>query len=205
MKQGKTESRGGSRGRQTSESRQGVGSTKQQQPMNETDTDESMKNHPLHQLFLNELADVYSAEQQLIKALPRMAEAAQSEELRSAIESHLEETKNQAERLDQVAKGLNETLEDNTCEAMEGLLKEGKELMEEYEGNLALDPALIAAAQKVEHYEIATYGTLIAWARQMGHQNAVLLLEETLEEEKNADEKLTSIAEEVNVEADKDV
>ena len=204
MKQDKTQSRGASRGRQASESRPQAGSTKQKQTFGETesDTDESMKNHPLHELFLNELADVYSAEQQLIKALPKMAEAAQSDELRSAIESHLEETRNQAERLDQVAKGLNETIEDNTCEAMEGLLKEGEELMEKYEGNPALDAALIAAAQKVEHYEIATYGTLIAWARQMGHQNAVLLLEETLQEEKSADEKLTSIAEEVNLEAD---
>ena len=152
-------------------------------------------NNELHELFIDELADVYNAEQQLLKALPKMAKAANSTELQEAFESHLEETQEHVSRLEQIFKGLGETLKRKKCKAMEGLLEEGEEIMEEFGDSNALDAALIAAAQKVEHYEIATYGTLRTWAELMDHQDAVELLEETLEEEKAADEKLTGIAE----------
>ena len=155
------------------------------------------------ELFLDELADIYNAERQLVEALPKMAQAARSSELREAFESHLDETTNQVRRLEQVAASVEATLQSNQCEAMEGLLKEGQEMMEEYDGKPTLDAALIAAAQKVEHYEIATYGTLAAWARQMGHEDALALLEETMEEEKAADEKLTELGEsQANLEID---
>ena len=151
-------------------------------------------NNDLHELFLDELADVYSAEQQLIKALPKMVKAAQSDELREAFESHLERTRAHAARLQEVARTLDESLENKTCAAMQGLIKEASELMEEQKDSTALDAALIAAGQKVEHYEIASYGTLIAWAEEMGHEEAVKVLTQTLEEEEAADEKLSSIA-----------
>ena len=155
------------------------------------------QNSELHKLFLEQLADVYNAEQQLIKALPKVAKNAQSEELRDAIEEHLEQTQEQAKRLEQVAKSLDEILKRKTCAAMKGLIEETDEMMKEEKNSSALDAAIIAAAQKVEHYEIASYGTLVTWAQQMGHDEAVELLEETLDEEKAADEKLTSIAESV--------
>ena len=151
-------------------------------------------NNDLYELFLDELADVYSAEQQLIKALPKMVKAAQSDELRQAFESHLEETRGHAMRLQEVAKALGESPENKTCAAMQGLIKEAGELMEEQKDSTALDAALIAAGQKVEHYEMASYGTLIAWAEELGHEEAVKILTETLEEEEAADEKLSSIA-----------
>lgn len=158
--------------------------------------DETPKmDNDLHELFLDELADVYNAEQQLIKALPKMAKAAESDELREAFESHLEETRTHATRLEEAAQSLDETLKRKTCAAMKGLIEEADDLMKEQKDSSALDAALIAAAQKVEHYEIASYGTLVAWAEQMGHDEAVRILEETLGEEKAADEKLTSIAE----------
>jgi ferritin-like metal-binding protein YciE len=156
---------------------------------------QDMQKNPLHTLFLNELADIYNAEQQLIKALPKMAEAAQSDELREAFETHLEETEAQVGRLDELATNLGESIKSKKCKAMEGLVQEAKDLMDEQEDKPSLDAALIAAAQKVEHYEIATYGTLAAWARQMGHDEAVELLEETLEEEKSANDTLTGLAE----------
>jgi ferritin-like metal-binding protein YciE len=161
---------------------------------NRNETERPEMNNDLHELFLDELGDVYSAEQQLIKALPKMVKAAQSDELRKAFELHLEETRKQATRLEEVAKGLEESLKKKTCAAMQGLIKEAGELMEEQKDSFALDAALIAAGQKVEHYEMASYGTLIAWAEEMGHDDAVELLRETLEEEEAADEKLTSIA-----------
>ena len=151
-------------------------------------------NNDLYELFLDELADVYSAEQQLIKALPKMVKAAQSDDLREAFESHLEETRGHATRLQEVAKALDESLENKTCAAMQGLIKEAGELMEEQKDSTALDAALIAAGQKVEHYEMASYGTLIAWAEELGHEKAVKVLSETLQEEEAADEKLTEIA-----------
>lgn len=149
----------------------------------------------LHELFLDELADILNAERQLTKALPKMAKAAKSEELTAAFKSHLAETENQITRLEQVFASLDEPVKSKECKAMKGLLEEGKDLMEEMKDSSALDAALIAAAQKVEHYEIASYGTVCAWAEKMGHDEAVELLTATLDEEKLADEKLTAIAE----------
>ncbi len=151
----------------------------------------------LHRLFLKELADIYDAEHQLTKALPKLAKVAQSDELREAIESHLEETENHISRLEQVAQSLNETLKRKTCQAMKGLIEEGEDIVKEQKDTSALDAGIIAAAQKVEHYEIASYGTLCAWAEQMGHEEASKLLRETEEEESAADEKLTEVAENI--------
>lgn len=151
----------------------------------------------LHRLFLDELADVLNAEQQLTKALPKMAKAAQSEELREALESHLEETEEHISRLEQVFESLDEKVKSKTCKAMKGLLEEGDEIVKEQKNSDALDAGIIAACQKVEHYEIASYGTLRAWAEEMGHDEAVKLLTQTEEEEIAADEKLTEVAETV--------
>jgi ferritin-like metal-binding protein YciE len=149
----------------------------------------------LHELFLEELADVYNAETQITKALPKMAKAAESDELRQAFEEHLQQTEEQISRLDQVFESLGETMKRKTCKGMQGLIEEGKEVMEEQKGSAAIDAALIAAAQKVEHYEIATYGTLCAWAEQMGHQEALELLKQNIDEEETTDERLTELAE----------
>lgn len=149
----------------------------------------------LHELFLDELSDLHSAEKQLTKALPKMFKAAQSDELKSAIESHLEETEGHVDRLEKVFQSLDEKLKRKTCAAMEGLVEEASELLQEQKGKSSLDAAVIAAAQKVEHYEIASYGTVHAWALQMGHEEAAGLLKATLEEESAADEKLSEIAE----------
>jgi len=149
----------------------------------------------LHELFLEELADIYNAEQQLTKALPKMAKAAEAEELRQAFEEHLQQTEEQITRLDQVFETLDESMKRKTCKAMQGLIEEGNEVMQEYKGSPAIDAALIAAAQKVEHYEIATYGTLCTWAEQMGHQEALELLKQSIDEEETTDERLTELAE----------
>ncbi|MGH7523215.1 MAG: ferritin-like domain-containing protein [Gemmatimonadales bacterium] len=152
---------------------------------------------PLHEMFLDELHDMYNAEKQLISALPKMAKAANDPKLRKAFESHLEETKNHYARLEQAFESMEEAVKGKTSEAMKGLVKEGGEIIDK-KGDLpdaVVDAGLIAAAQKVEHYEIASYGTLITWARMMGHDEVVQLLEETLGEEKAADEKLNSLAE----------
>ena len=162
---------------------------------NQTENQSGSLDNDLHALFLGELADLYSAEKQLTEALPKMMDAAQSEELKSALEQHLGETEDHVTRLEEVAKSLGQTLEQKTCAAMEGLIKEGSELVEEQKGKSSVDPAIIAAAQKVEHYEIASYGTVRAWAEQMGYEDAAELLEETLHEESAADDKLTDIAE----------
>lgn len=162
-----------------------------------TESESEEMNSDLHELFLEQLADVYDAEQQLTKALPKMAKAAESDELREAIESHLEETEEHVSRLEQVAQSLDETLKRKTCQATKGLIAEAEELMKDHKNTSAIDAAIIAAAQKVEHYEIATYGTLASWAEHMGHDEAAKLLRETEEEESAADEKLTSIAESV--------
>jgi ferritin-like metal-binding protein YciE len=165
--------------------------------------EESGMNNDLHELFLDELVDVHNAEQQLTKALPKMAKAAESDELRDAFESHLAQTQEHVSRIEEVVEGLGEKLKRKTCKAMKGLVEEAQELMKEEKDSSALDAALIAAAQKVEHYEIASYGTLCAWADQMGHSDAVKTLKKTLKEENETDEKLTSIAESLaNVEAE---
>jgi ferritin-like metal-binding protein YciE len=148
----------------------------------------------LHDAFIAELRDTYDAEKQLIKALPKMVKAATSPDLRNAFASHLEETRGQVGRLEQVFASLDEKVRGKHCDGMAGILEEGKSVIEEFD-DPALDAGLIASAQRVEHYEMAAYGTLVAWARAMGHEDAADLLQETLEEEKAADEKLTALAE----------
>src|SRR4051812_27508620 len=155
----------------------------------------------LNELFVEEVKDIYDAEKQLVKALPKMAKAAQSEELRAAFEEHLEITKAHVSRLEEVFQHLGMPARGKTCEGMKGLIEEGEEAMEEMEGTV-LDAALIASAQKVEHYEIATYGTLATFAEVLDMQDAKDLLGQTLDEEKEADEKLTQIAMQINPEAE---
>jgi ferritin-like metal-binding protein YciE len=147
-------------------------------------------------LFIHELSDVYSAEKQITKALPRMARASTNPKLAEAFKSHLEETQGQIERIDQLVGQAGLKLKRMKCVAMEGLVEESKELLEEIEKGAVLDAALIGACQKVEHYEIASYGTLIAMAKHLGMTEAAALHAETLAEEKGADDKLTAIAEE---------
>ena len=149
----------------------------------------------LHDAFLDELRDTYDAEKQIIKALPKMAKAASSPELRSAFEMHLEETRGQVARLEEVFGALGEKVRGKHCDGMAGIIEEGKSAMEEDFDDSTMDAALIASAQRVEHYEMAAYGTLVAWAKVMGHNEALGLLEETLEEEKATDAKLTQLAE----------
>jgi ferritin-like metal-binding protein YciE len=151
----------------------------------------------LRETFVEELKDVYDAEKQLLKALPKMAKAAEHEELKEAFEMHLHETEEHVRRLEQVFKLMNQPAKGKKCKAMQGLVEEGEELIDEEEG----DAALICAAQKVEHYEIASYGSLESWAKLMGEQEVADLVGETLSEEKAADEKLTGIAEQtINIE-----
>ena len=165
------------------------------QSQSEYESGQQNMDNDLHKLFLDELADIYSAEQQLTKALPKMAKAAESDELRQAFEEHLQQTEEQISRLDQVFESLGESMKRKTCKAMQGLIEEGKEVMEDQKDSSALDAALIAAAQKVEHYEIATYGTLCTWAEQMGHHDALDLLKQSIDEEETTDERLTELAE----------
>jgi ferritin-like metal-binding protein YciE len=145
-------------------------------------------------LLLNELRDLYDAEKQLVKALPKMARAASSEQLRQAIQVHLEENKIQVARLEDVFERLETRTRGKRCEAMRGLVEEASEMMEEIKTPQVLDAALIAGAQKVEHYEIAAYGSARALAEACGHQEVAQLLDDTLEEEKQADQKLNQIA-----------
>jgi len=160
------------------------------------------KENNLQELLIEEMRDVYHAEQQLLKALPKMAKAAQSERLKEVFERHLEETEQHVERLERAFEVLGEPAKAKKCQAMEGLIEEGKEMMDEHKESAMADAALIAAAQKVEHYEIATYGTLCTWCDLLGLDEASDLLKETLDEEKTADETLTEVAEsEINVEA----
>src|SRR6202040_1690976 len=153
------------------------------------------------QLYIDELKDLYSAENQLVKALPKMAEAASSDELRQGFEQHLEQTKGQVQRLEKIFKALGESPKSKKCKGMEGLVEEGSEVIDEdFEGSL-MDAALIGAAQRVEHYEIAAYGTVCAFAEELGETEQASLLTETLEEEKETDEKLTELAQEINAQA----
>ncbi len=162
-----------------------------------------MKMESLEELFVEKLRDLYSAENQIIKALPKMVKAASSKELRNGFEEHLEQTRQHVERLDQIFEELDENPKGKKCTGMEGLLKEGKELMEEDIDPEVLDAGLIAAAQHVEHYEIAGYGCVRTYAELLGFSNATKLLKQTLDEEKQTDAKLTSLAEEINVQAEK--
>ncbi|KDR37632.1 ferritin-like domain-containing protein [Caballeronia glathei] len=153
-----------------------------------------MATKTLNDLFIHSLSDVYSAEKQLTKALPKLARAATNPELAAAFEKHLEETQGQIERIDRVVESAEIKLKRVKCVAMEGLVEEGQEQIEEIEKGPILDAALIAAAQKVEHYEIATYGTLATLAKKLGYVEGMKLLLETLQEEKATDEKLTMLA-----------
>ena len=156
----------------------------------------------LQKLFLEELKDIYNAEKQLVQALPRLAKAAKSPELQEAFTSHLRETEGHVERLEQIFQDLGQTARGKRCKGMEGLVEEGKEIMEQEGEAPVIDAALIAGAQRVEHYEIAAYGCLRTYAHLLGHDKAAQLLSQTLEEEEAADEKLNAIAEDkVNAEA----
>ena len=156
-----------------------------------------MARKTLEDLFIHSLSDIYSAEKQLTKALGKLARAVTNEQLSQAFETHLQETHGQIERIDQVVQKCDIRLKRMKCVAMEGLIEEGEELIDEIEKGPVLDAGLIGAAQKVEHYEIAAYGTLCALARQHDRPEAVMLLKETLEEEKATDKKLTDFAEKV--------
>lgn len=154
----------------------------------------NMPNAHLHELFVDELRDVMGAERQLLKALKKMASAAQSKSLKDAFEAHHEQTQGHIDRLKNVLESLGLAPRGKKCKAMEGLLAEAEEIMGSFEGDEAIDAALIAAAQKVEHYEIASYGCLVTYAKLMKHHDAKEILGKTLEEEKEADIKLTDIA-----------
>jgi ferritin-like metal-binding protein YciE len=149
----------------------------------------------LHDAFIDELRDTYDAEKQLTKALAKLAKAASSPELRDAFETHLEETQGQIARLEKVFASLDEKVRGKHCDGIAGIIEEGKSIMEEDFDDTTMDACLIAAGQRAEHYEMAAYGTLIAWGQAMGHAEAVKLLQQNLNEEKAADKKLSSIAE----------
>lgn len=156
----------------------------------------------LNDLFIEQLRDLYDAENQLIKALPKMAQGANSDELRQSFEEHLEQTKEHAQRIEQIFEQLGEKAKGKKCKAMEGLIKEGSETLGEDMDEDVKDAAIIAAAQRVEHYEIAGYGTVRTFASLLGEQEAASLLEQTLQEEKETDAKLTQLAEGINVAAE---
>lgn len=162
----------------------------------------NMPNAHLHDLFVDELKDILGAEKQLLKGLKKMADKANSDTLKAAFEEHHTQTQQQIEKLKQVFSAVGLTARGKKCKAMEGLLNEAEEIIEEFEGDVALDAALISAAQKVEHYEIASYGCLVTYAKLMEHEEAASLLGEILDEEKQTDLKLTDIAMgEVNISA----
>lgn len=156
----------------------------------------------LHDVYVEQLKDLYSAETQLIKALPKMAKAATSPELADGFKQHLEQTKEHAARIEEIFRALDEKPTGKKCKAMEGLIKEGAETIEEDASPAAKDALLIAAAQRVEHYEIAGYGSVKTYASLLGEDEAVKLLEQTLQEEVETDEKLTQAAESINAEAE---
>lgn len=161
------------------------------------------KQKELKDLFLDTLKDIYFAEKKILSALPKMAKAAQSSKLKAAFEKHEAETDGQVERLEQVFDSLGENPRGKTCDAIMGILDEGKEIMDEYKGMPALDAGLLAAAQAVEHYEISRYGSLKCWAQELGYKDVIKLLDATLKEEKNTDSTLTQLAEaEVNMHAE---
>src|SRR6476469_9897212 len=149
----------------------------------------------LHDAFIDELRDTYDAEKQLTKALPKLAKAATNAKLRTAFETHLQETQGQIARLEQVFQSLDEPVRGKHCDGIAGIIEEGKSVMEEDFDETTMDACLIASGQRAEHYEMAAYGTLVAWAQAMGHTEAAKLLQQTLDEEKAADSKLSSLAE----------
>jgi ferritin-like metal-binding protein YciE len=158
-----------------------------------------MESNALKNLYIDELQDLYSAENQLVKALPKMAKAAGSEDLRAAFEEHLEQTREHVTRLDKIFQELEENPKGKKCRGMEGLIEEGSEMIEEDRETEELDAGLIAAAQRVEHYEIAGYGCVRTYANLLGESEAASFLEQTLAEEKETDQKLTELAEQINV------
>jgi len=160
-----------------------------------------MQESSLKELYLKELRDIYDAEKQITKALPKMAKAASSTQLRQGFEMHLDQTKNHITRLEKIFETLDESPKGESCDGMEGLIEEGSQVMDEDLEPDAIDAGLISAAQRVEHYEMAAYGSLRTWANILGEKQAVSLLQETLDEEKETDQKLTQMAEKVNVKA----
>ena len=154
-----------------------------------------MAEKTLNELFLETLKDMYFAERQILRSLPRMAKGADSPELKKALETHRDETEVQVERLEQVFEMVGKAPRGRTCESIKGILEEGEEVIDEFKGSKALDAGITAAAQAVEHYEIARYGALKTWAGDLGLEGAVKLLDETLQEEKKADQLLTRLAE----------
>jgi ferritin-like metal-binding protein YciE len=161
-----------------------------------------MKLNSLHDLYLYELKDLYNAENQIIKAIPKMVKAASTPEVRSALEQHLQVTRGQVERLERIFQRMDESPKGNTCKGMKGIIDEGEDVMDIDAPEMVCDAAIIAAAQRVEHYEISAYGTVRTFARQLGYTEDAQLLQETLNEEGEADKLLTSIAESrVNIEA----
>jgi len=160
-----------------------------------------MEHNALKELYVAELKDLYDAENRLVKAIPKMAKAASSGELRSGFEEHLEQTRGHVDRLKEILDAMGEKAGGKKCAGMTGIVKEGEEIMEEdFEGEV-MDAALISAAQRVEHYEIAAYGCVRTWAELLGENEASTLLEKTLDEEKETDQKLTELAEQINVQA----
>lgn len=160
------------------------------------------KDKDLSELFLDTLKDIYYAEKQILRALPKMAKAASSDQLRAAFEKHLGETEGQVDRLEQIFELIDKPARGKTCDAIVGILEEGKEIMDDYKGSPALDAGLLAAAQAVEHYEISRYGTLKTWANQLGLKDVVKLIDQTLQQEKTTDVTLSKLAEQaVNVAA----
>jgi ferritin-like metal-binding protein YciE len=157
----------------------------------------------LHELFEETVRDIYYAEKKILKALPKMAKKASSEDLSAAFEAHLEETEGQIERLEQIFEMLGKNARGTTCPAIDGIIEEAEEVMKEAETDAVRDAAMLAAAQAVEHYEISRYGTLKSWAGKLGMTDAVKLIDETLQQEKATDVKLSELAEsEINVEAE---
>jgi ferritin-like metal-binding protein YciE len=161
-----------------------------------------VKVNSLQELYLDELKDLYDAENQIIKALPKMIDAASSEELQNALTEHLEVTREQAKRIEQIFQNIGERLKAEKCKGMEGVIKEGAEILAEDMDDNVKDAAIISAAQRVEHYEMAGYGTVRTWANLLGETEAEELLQQTLDEEKEADEKLNELAEQINAQAE---
>ncbi len=161
----------------------------------------SMNIENLHQLFVEQLRDLYDGEQQITEGLPKLIEKASNPELRNALQEHLEITRQQIARLDQIFRALNEKSSGETCKGMKGVIKEGDDLVSEAEDPAVRDASIIASAQRVEHYEIAGYGTVKTYAKQLGKPDFARLLEQILDEEKEADQKLTQIASSVNIQA----
>ena len=196
----KSQSRKSSRSRRSPSNRSRSGQRSRSQ--SRTGSNRTRHSMSMRELLTEEMADIYNAEKQLLRALPKLARAATSEQLRTAFEQHLDETQEQVRRIEQAFEALGERPKSKKCDAMEGLIKEGEHIMEEDFDGSVLDAALIAAAQKVEHYEIASYGTLCAFAKVLEETEAGDLLMETLNEEKEADSTLSEVAESsINIQA----